>query len=77
MAITGAIRKVFAETPEKFDPRDYLKPAREAMKEGLRRPDGRLRPGRQRRQDQAGVDRQVRQFLRRQVGENEKPVRFL
>jgi len=32
MAITGAIRKVFAETPEKFDPRDYLKPAREAMK---------------------------------------------
>lgn len=33
MAITGAIRKVFAEQPEKFDPRDYLKPAREAMKE--------------------------------------------
>ena len=33
MAITGAIRKVFAESPEKFDPRDYLKPAREAMKE--------------------------------------------
>ena len=33
LAITGAIRKVFAETPEKFDPRDYLKPAREAMKQ--------------------------------------------
>jgi fructose-bisphosphate aldolase class II len=33
MAITGAIRKVFAETPEKFDPRDYLKPARESMKQ--------------------------------------------
>ena len=32
MAITGAIRKVLAETPEKFDPRDYLKPSREAMK---------------------------------------------
>jgi fructose-bisphosphate aldolase class II len=32
LAITGAIRKVFGETPEKFDPRDYLKPAREAMK---------------------------------------------
>jgi fructose-bisphosphate aldolase class II len=32
LAITGAIRKVFAETPEKFDPRDYLKPAREAAK---------------------------------------------
>ena len=31
LAITGAIRKVFAETPEKFDPRDYMKPAREAM----------------------------------------------
>jgi fructose-bisphosphate aldolase class II len=33
LAITGAIRKVFSETPEKFDPRDYLKPAREAMKQ--------------------------------------------
>ena len=32
LAITGAIRKVFSDTPEKFDPRDYLKPAREAMK---------------------------------------------
>jgi fructose-bisphosphate aldolase class II len=31
LAITGAIRKVFTETPEKFDPRDYMKPAREAM----------------------------------------------
>ncbi len=33
LAITGAIRKVFSESPEKFDPRAYLKPAREAMKE--------------------------------------------
>jgi fructose-bisphosphate aldolase, class II len=32
MAMTGAIRKVLAEGPEKFDPRDYLKPARDAMK---------------------------------------------
>jgi fructose-bisphosphate aldolase class II len=32
LAITGAIRKVFGETPEKFDPRDYMGPAREAMK---------------------------------------------
>jgi fructose-bisphosphate aldolase class II len=32
LAITGAIRKVLFETPEKFDPRDYMKPAREAMK---------------------------------------------
>ena len=31
LAITGAIRKVFAESPEKFDPRDYMKPARAAM----------------------------------------------
>ena len=31
LAITGAIRKVYVETPGKFDPRDYLKPAREAM----------------------------------------------
>jgi fructose-bisphosphate aldolase class II len=33
MAMTGAIRKVFVEKPEAFDPRDYMKPAREAMKE--------------------------------------------
>ena len=32
MAITGAVRKVLWQHPEKFDPRDYLKPAREAMK---------------------------------------------
>ncbi len=33
MAITAAIRKVFTETPEKFDPRDFMVPARAAMKE--------------------------------------------
>jgi fructose-bisphosphate aldolase class II len=33
LAITGAIRKLFAEHPEKFDPRDYMKPARIAMAE--------------------------------------------
>ena len=33
LAITGAVRKVLAEDPTKFDPRDYLKPAREAMKQ--------------------------------------------
>jgi fructose-bisphosphate aldolase class II len=32
LAITGAIRKVFAEHPDKFDPRDYMGPARDAMK---------------------------------------------
>ena len=33
LAITGAIRRVLSESPEKFDPRDYLKPARAAMKQ--------------------------------------------
>ena len=32
MAITGAIRKYFAENPKEFDPRSYLKPAKEAMR---------------------------------------------
>lgn len=32
LAMTGAIRKVFAEDPTAFDPRAYLKPARDAMK---------------------------------------------
>ena len=33
LAMTGAARRVFAETPEKFDPRDWLGPAREAAYE--------------------------------------------
>jgi fructose-bisphosphate aldolase class II len=33
LAITGAIRQVLMTSPEKFDPRDYLKPARDAMKQ--------------------------------------------
>jgi len=32
MAITAAIRKVFVEKPGEFDPRAYLKPAKEAMR---------------------------------------------
>ncbi|THD59497.1 class II fructose-bisphosphate aldolase [Phenylobacterium sp.] len=32
MAMTGAIRKVFAEHPGEFDPRKYLKPAMDAMR---------------------------------------------
>jgi fructose-bisphosphate aldolase class II len=32
LAITAAVRKVLWESPDKFDPRDYLKPAREMMK---------------------------------------------
>ena len=33
LAMTGAIRKVFAEKPAEFDPRKYLGPARDALKE--------------------------------------------
>ncbi len=33
LAMTAAIRKVFAEKPDEFDPRKYLGPAREALKE--------------------------------------------
>ncbi|AOY98790.1 fructose-1,6-bisphosphate aldolase [Cupriavidus sp. USMAHM13] len=32
LAMTGAIRRFFVENPSKFDPREYLKPAREAAK---------------------------------------------
>ena len=32
LAMTAAIRKFFVQHPEKFDPREYLKPAREAAK---------------------------------------------
>ena len=32
LAMTGAIRRFMAENPTKFDPREYLKPAREAAK---------------------------------------------
>ena len=32
LAMTGAVRKVLVQNPEKFDPRDWLKPARAAMK---------------------------------------------
>ena len=33
LAMTGAARKYMAENPDKFDPRDWLKPAREAAKQ--------------------------------------------
>jgi fructose-bisphosphate aldolase class II len=36
LAITGAIRKFLAENPEEFDPRGYLTPARDAMKEVIK-----------------------------------------
>ena len=36
LAMTGTIRKYFNEHPADFDPRKYLKPAREAIKEMVR-----------------------------------------
>ena len=33
LAMTGTLRKYFAEHPDHFDPRQYLKPARQAIKE--------------------------------------------
>ena len=33
LALTGAIRKVFCESPDAFDPRKYLAPARDAMRD--------------------------------------------
>ena len=33
LAMTAAVRKVLAEKPAEFDPRKYLGPAREALKE--------------------------------------------
>jgi len=33
LAMTAAIRRFFVQNPGKFDPREYLKPAREAAKE--------------------------------------------
>ncbi len=33
LAMTGAIRKVFAESPDAFDPRKYLAPAADAMRD--------------------------------------------
>ena len=33
LAMTGTIRQFFAEHPDKFDPREYLKPARENIKQ--------------------------------------------
>ncbi len=53
LAITGAIRKAFAERPEEFDPRYYLKPARTAMKQVCRQ--------RMEQFGQAGQARNIRQ----------------
>lgn len=37
LAMTGSIRKYFNEHPDHFDPRQYLSPAREAIKEMVKR----------------------------------------
>ena len=52
LAMTGAVRRFFAENPSKFDPREYLKPARAAAKAicVARYTESRYR--RQRQQDQ-------------------------
>lgn len=42
LAMTGAIRKHFAEKPGDFDPRQYLTPAREAIKQVVKRKLGYL-----------------------------------
>ena len=36
LAMTGAVRQVFVETPEQFDPRKYLGPGREFIKETVK-----------------------------------------
>ena len=36
LAMTGTVRKFFSEHPDKFDPREYLKPARANIKEVVR-----------------------------------------
>ena len=36
LAMTASIRQFFYEHPDKFDPREYLKPARQNIKEMVR-----------------------------------------
>ena len=64
LAITGAIRKVFAEIARKVRPARLPEAGPRRDEEGLRRPHDRLRPGRLGLEDQAGLVRQVRQLLR-------------
>ena len=63
IAITAAIRKVLADDARQVRPARLPEARPRSDEEGLRRPDGLLRPGRQRQQDAgggAGVARQVR-----------------
>ena len=65
LAMTGAVRKFLAENPDKFDARDWLKPAREAAKQICKQRYIAVRLRRPGRQDQgpdaAGRRRPVRQ----------------
>ena len=60
LAITGAIRKVFAEIAGEVRPARLPEAGPRRDEEGLRRPHDRLRPGRLGVEDQAGLHRQVR-----------------
>ena len=64
LAITGAIRKVFAEVARKVRPARLPQAGPRRDEESLHRPHDRLRPGRPGPQDQARLLRQVRQLLR-------------
>ena len=75
MAMTGAIRKVFAENPGEFDPRKYLKPAMEAMTQALQAALRGVRHGRQRLQDQAAAAVRHGQALRRGRARPQRPHR--
>ncbi len=64
LAMTGAVRKFLAENPEKFDMRDWMKPAREAAKQICKQRYIAVRLRRPGRQDQAAGPAGHRQPLR-------------
>ena len=64
LAITGAIRKAFAEHPEEFDPRSLPEARPRGDEEGDRGADDRLRPGRPRRRLRAHSPRGDARALR-------------
>ena len=64
LAMTAAVRKYLAENPEKFDPRDWLKPAREAAKKICRERYLQFGCEGQAREDRGAVAGAGRQALR-------------
>ena len=64
LAITGAIRKVLRRDAREVRPARLPEAGPRRDEESLRRPHDRLRPGRPGPQDQARLDREVRQLLR-------------